>query len=88
MSSLVKLDLRFQQIASFENLSLPNGESIRVDDNSLPASELDELYTALGINSGGLTFHQSPGIFVANNVGTTGDDPSIATAKGHTVYGS
>jgi hypothetical protein len=88
MSSLVKLDLRFQQIASFENLSLPNGESIKVENNSLPASELDELYTALGINSGGLTYHQSPGIFVSNNVGTTGDDPSIATAKGHTVYGS
>lgn len=88
MSSLVKLDLRYQQIAAFENLSLPNGESIKVDDNSLPASELDELYTALGINSGGLTYHQSPGIFVSNNVGTTGDDPSIATAKGHTVYGS
>jgi hypothetical protein len=41
---------------------------------------LDQFYTDLAPGS-------SP-LLVFNNPGTAGDDPSIATAKGYTVYGS
>lgn len=88
LSSLVSLFLNNNQLASFESLSLPVGESINVENNNLPSAELDELYTALGVNPGNLTYWYYPGIYVAGNPGITGDDPSIATAKGHTVYGS
>jgi hypothetical protein len=51
-----------------------------VRDNQLNAAALDQFYTDLAPGS-------SP-LLVFNNPGTTGDDPSIATSKGYTVYGS
>jgi len=47
---------------------------------SLGATELDALYTSLGTVTGKT-------ITVTGNPGTTGDNPSIATAKGWTVTG-
>ena len=49
-------------------------------DNQLGAAALDQFYTDLAAGS-------SP-LLVFSNPGTTGDDPSIATNKGYTVYGS
>lgn len=49
-------------------------------NNLLTAAALDQLYTDLTASSGP--------IVVNGNPGTTGDDPSIATNKGYTVYGS
>jgi hypothetical protein len=46
----------------------------------LGAAELDEIYTNLPVAVGQT-------ITVSNNVGTTGDDPTIATLKGWTVTG-
>jgi surface protein len=46
----------------------------------LGAAQLDEIYTNLPVVVGQT-------ITVSNNVGTTGDDPTIATAKGWTVTG-
>jgi hypothetical protein len=46
----------------------------------LGATELNEIYTNLPVVVGQT-------ITVSNNVGTTGDDPTIATAKGWTVTG-
>ena len=48
--------------------------------NQLGAAALDQFYTDLAAGD-------SP-LLVFDNPGTTGDDPSIATAKGYTVYGS
>jgi hypothetical protein len=44
------------------------------------AAALDQIYTDLAAGDGV--------IIVANNPGTTTDDPSIATAKGYTVLGT
>lgn len=88
LSSLQTLRLDNNQLASLGSLSLPVAETVNVVNNSLPASELDALYTALGTNPGNLTYWQYPGIYVSGNSGTSSDNPSIATAKGHTVYGS
>jgi hypothetical protein len=49
---------------------------------SLSSAALDVIYTNLGTASGAQT------ITVTSNYGTTGDTPSIATAKGWTVTGS
>lgn len=49
---------------------------------NLSAAALDNIYTNLGTASGAQT------ITVTSNWGTSGDDPSIATAKGWTVAGS
>ena len=46
----------------------------------LGATELNEIYTNLPVVVGQT-------ITVSNNVGTTGDDPTIATDKGWTVTG-
>jgi hypothetical protein len=46
----------------------------------LGATELNEIYTNLPVAVGQT-------ITVSNNVGTTGDDPTIATLKGWTVTG-
>jgi hypothetical protein len=51
------------------------------DNNNLSAESLDQLYTDLASTSSGL-------LLVLGNPGTTGDDPTIATDKGWTVYGS
>lgn len=53
-----------------------------ISDNSLSAGALNQFYSDLASAS-------SAGFLnVANNPGTTSDDPTIATAKGYTVYGS
>ena len=49
-------------------------------NNSLSASALNQFYTDLANGSGILV--------VGGNTGTASDDPTIATAKGYTVYGS
>jgi Leucine-rich repeat (LRR) protein len=51
-----------------------------IRDNALGAAALDQFYTDLAAGS-------SP-LLVFNNPGTAGDDPTIATNKGYTVYGS
>jgi Leucine-rich repeat (LRR) protein len=51
-----------------------------LNNNQLDAAALDQFYTDLAAGD-------SP-LLVFNNPGTTGDDPSIATGKGYTVYGS
>ena len=55
---------------------------VSVANASLSSTALDALYTSLGTAAGSQT------ITVGGNYGTTGDDPSIATAKGFTVSGS
>jgi hypothetical protein len=47
---------------------------------NLDAAALDDLYSSLDYGSGI--------IMVGGNLGTSSDDPTIATAKGFTVYGS
>jgi hypothetical protein len=54
--------------------------SVFIRNNQLNAAALNQFYTDLAAGN-------SP-LLVDNNPGTTGDDPSIATAKGYTVYGS
>jgi hypothetical protein len=49
--------------------------------NLLDATVLNAFYTALGQVSSGT-------LFVSGNPGSNGDTPSIATAKGYTVYGT
>lgn len=56
--------------------------SFSLANQQLDAAALDEVYTNLGTASGSQT------ITVTGNPGTTGDNPSIATAKGWTVVGS
>ncbi len=51
-----------------------------VSSNSLDSSSLNQIYTDL-LNGDGT-------IDVSDNTGGDSDDPSIATAKGYTVYGS
>jgi hypothetical protein len=53
---------------------------VDAQDNQLSAAALNQFYTDLANGA-------SP-LIVGNNPGTTGDDPSIATNKGYTVYGS
>jgi hypothetical protein len=53
---------------------------VRIRNNQLGAAALDQFYTDLAAGDALL--------LVFNNPGTTGDDPSIATDKGYTVYGS
>jgi len=54
---------------------------IMAANNLLDAAALDQLYTDLTATGSGP-------IVVTNNPGTTGDDPTIATNKNYTVYGS
>lgn len=51
-----------------------------IGNNALSAAALNQFYTDLAPGNG----H----IFVGGNPGVSGDTPSIATAKGHVVYGS
>jgi hypothetical protein len=51
-----------------------------VSDNLLSAEALDQFYTDLDAGTGSL--------FVAGNPGIDAGDPTIATAKGYTVFGS
>jgi hypothetical protein len=55
---------------------------IRLQGQNLDASALDQLYTDLGTGNDG------DGVWVDSNPGVGGDNPSIATGKGWTVYGS
>ena len=52
----------------------------QLQNNSLSAGALNQFYTDLAAATGMLV--------VSNNPGTSGDDPTIASAKGWTVYGS
>lgn len=54
--------------------------TLDLQNAALDADELDALYTNLGTASGQT-------IIVTGNPGTSGDDPTIATAKGWTVTG-
>ena len=54
--------------------------SFSVANNQLSSTSLNEIYTNLDTVSGQI-------ITVTGNYGTSGDDPSIATAKGWTVTG-
>jgi hypothetical protein len=54
-----------------------------VAGQQLSAAALNQLYTDLVQRTGG-----SASIVVNNNPGTAADDPTIATGKGYTVYGS
>lgn len=55
-------------------------EQGKVSNNLLSAEALDQFYTDLDNGTGSL--------FVAGNPGIDADDPTIATAKGYTVFGS
>jgi hypothetical protein len=55
-------------------------ESGNVSNNSLSSQALDQFYTDLDAGGGDL--------FVQGNPGIDGDDPTIATGKGYTVFGS
>lgn len=58
----------------------PGHEQCNISGNLLNSAALDQLYTDL-LSGGG-------SIYVAGNLGIAGDDPTIATAKGYTVFGS
>ena len=62
----------------------PAYAGVMAANNSLDAVALDQLYTDLADNSGG----DYSLVFVGGNPGTTGDDPTIATAKNWIVLGS
>lgn len=51
-----------------------------LSNNSLNAAALDQFYTDLAANAGHIKVDGNPGV--------SSDDPSIATAKGYTVYGT
>jgi hypothetical protein len=57
-------------------------EGINVEGQQLDAFALNQLYTDLGTGT------NIARIFVGGNPGTSGDDPTIATAKDYTVFGS
>lgn len=59
-------------------------EGLNVGGQQLSASALNQMYTDLLTK----TISYTAAITVTGNPGTTGDDPTIATAKGYTVYGS
>lgn len=52
----------------------------KLENNLLNTASLDQFYTDLDSGTGSL--------FVAGNPGIDADDPTIATAKGYTVFGS
>lgn len=58
-------------------------EGINVAGQQLTAAALNQMYADLGTRRGG-----SAAIMVGGNPGISADDPSIATAKGYTVFGS
>jgi hypothetical protein len=66
-----------------EGVTLDSGdpaESGNISYNSLSSQALDQFYTDLDAGGGDL--------FVQGNPGIDGDDPTIATGKGYTVFGS
>lgn len=58
-------------------------EGINVAGQQLSAAALNQMYTDLATSRS-----SGAAIMVASNPGTANDDPTIATAKGYTVYGS
>ena len=73
----------FQNCYSLQGSDVYGGKyAISYATANLSAAALDNIYTNLGTASGAQT------ITVTSNWGTSGDDPSIATAKGWTVAGS
>jgi Leucine-rich repeat (LRR) protein len=69
--------------SGYGNASATTGYvNISVFNANLSAAALNQLYTDLG------TVTYAATIGVAGNPGTASDDPTIATAKGYTVYGS
>jgi hypothetical protein len=77
----------FTNMFSTSTASLTEGalsgttRGISYANQKLSAAALDRIYTALGTAAGAQT------ITVTGNYGVTGDDPTIATAKGWTVTG-
>ena len=66
----------------FPNVYIPGSpvESALLNGNLLSAAALDQFYSDLAAGGGD--------IFVSGNPGTASDSPTIATAKGYTVFGS
>ena len=62
---------------------LSYGYSSDITGNLLDAAALNQFYTDLGVDLGATGL-----IDVSGNPGTSGDDPTIATAKGYTIVGS
>jgi Leucine-rich repeat (LRR) protein len=58
-------------------------ETTDIRGSNLDAAALNQFYTDLGVDVGA-----TGQLHVSGNPGTTGDDPTIATAKGYTVVGS
>ena len=85
-TALTQLNCRYNYLTSLraQNVGMSGGtyywSNADIRDNQLNAAALDQFYTDLAAGS-------SP-LLVGGNEGTTGDDPSIATNKGYTVYGS
>lgn len=82
MGSLTTLGTPFASclnLREIENCEIP--VSFSLQNCMLDAANLDQIYTSLPTIT-------SQTITVTGNVGTSGDDPTIATAKGWTVTGS
>jgi hypothetical protein len=81
VSSSANFSLMFNACPSLSRIEASNfGFTFSVAGCRLGATELNEIYTNLPVAVGQT-------ITVSNNVGTTGDDPTIATLKGWTVTG-
>jgi hypothetical protein len=61
-----------------------SGEGLQMGNQQLSSAALNQMYTDLATKTVGYNAI----IMVFGNPGTTGDNPTIATAKGYTVYGS
>lgn len=81
--AVVDASYMFGNCSSLQSVVLTGlTRGVSVANASLSSTALDALYTSLGTAAGSQT------ITVTGNYGTTGDDPSIATAKAWTVSGS
>jgi hypothetical protein len=82
-SAVTDTSWMFYNCSSLQSVTLTGlTRGVSVANASLSSTALDALYTSLGTAAGSQT------ITVSGNYGTTGDDPSIATAKAWTVSGS
>jgi Leucine-rich repeat (LRR) protein len=59
---------------------------LQLQNNNMSAAALDQFYADLATLPPGYSYNAI--VVVGDNPGTDGDDPTIATAKGYTVYGS
>jgi hypothetical protein len=81
VSSSANFNNMFANCTSLSRIQASNfNYTFSVASCKLGATELNEIYTNLPVAVGQT-------ITVSNNVGTTGDDPTIATLKGWTVTG-